>query len=228
MADIQKENSGNLGDILSSARDKNNVTLAKMAEITGVSIRYLKAIESGDYRFIPPDVYTIGIIRKYAKHFNLDLENLISIFNEDRGKEIKSSGPKDALPSVRPKAIRRLSITKLPFFSFSTIITLIIIGVIGYFLITEIGNFLLPPTINLVTPSQDISTTSSVISIEGRVSRSKNLTINQQEVYFDKQGNFQKQLNLNTGVNTLEIKATNLSGTKVTKIERKVVYQPQE
>ena len=66
-----------LGETLSSARKKKNITIEQAEEETKIRSRYLRAFESGSYDQLPGNVYALGFLTKYADFLGVDKKSLI-------------------------------------------------------------------------------------------------------------------------------------------------------
>src|SRR4029079_16874390 len=66
-----------LPDRLTAARERKGVDLIRAERETKIRVRYLSALESGDYRDLPGAVYTKGFLRNYAIYLNLDPEDVL-------------------------------------------------------------------------------------------------------------------------------------------------------
>ena len=208
-----------LAKILKSSREKAGVSLVKMSVLTGIHSRHLASLETGEYTFLPPDVYVVGIIKKYAKNFDLDEKELIDIFLQEKPKKeinINQSNNKNSYTGHGKS------------FSWRLLIFGLIFGSILYFIFFEISKMVLPPEIILNNLNQDLSVNSSVFKLEGEVARTKRLIINGLETYFDKDGKFIYDINLNEGTNNIILEAFNQNANKKTILERKIIYQNLE
>ncbi len=76
------------GEELKDAREKAEVTLQHIASKTRIDIKFLKAIEEGNF-IILPEVYIRAFIKEYAAHCNLDSNEAIS--NYDLAKSGRST-----------------------------------------------------------------------------------------------------------------------------------------
>ncbi len=64
-----------LSEELKQARIKNNISIQQLSTITRIDIKFLEAMESGDFSFLP-ELYVKGFAKQYAKAVDLD-ENII-------------------------------------------------------------------------------------------------------------------------------------------------------
>jgi len=61
---------------LRQAREENEITLQQMAAKTRIDIKYLEAIDNGNFSFLP-NIYVRAFIKQYAKTVGLDEEETI-------------------------------------------------------------------------------------------------------------------------------------------------------
>ena len=62
-----------LGHILREARETKGYTLAEVQEQTRISLRFLEALEDGEYDSLPTAVHVRGFLRSYLRY--LDVPN---------------------------------------------------------------------------------------------------------------------------------------------------------
>ncbi len=68
-------------EALKQAREKLNLSLEDISTATRINIKFLKAIEDGNFNFLN-DVYVRAFIRSYAKEVGLDPEDCIRKYSE--------------------------------------------------------------------------------------------------------------------------------------------------
>ncbi len=66
------------GPELKKAREAREMTLEQIAARTHIAKKYLKALEDGDYKVFPGQVYLRGALRKYASEVGIEPEQAIS------------------------------------------------------------------------------------------------------------------------------------------------------
>jgi len=69
---------GQFGDKFRKAREKKNISLDDVSNVTKISSRMLKAIEDEHFDQLPGGVFNKGFIRAYAKHVGLDGEEAVN------------------------------------------------------------------------------------------------------------------------------------------------------
>src|ERR671926_336366 len=75
-----------LPDRLVAARERKGVDLARAERDTKIRVRYLSALERGDYRDLPGAVYTKGFLRNYAIYLGLDPEDVLRQWRREGGE----------------------------------------------------------------------------------------------------------------------------------------------
>src|SRR6266702_4191545 len=88
-----------LPDRLTAARERKGVDLARAERDTKIRVRYLSALERGDYRDLPGAVYTKGFLRNYAIYLSLDPEDVLRQWRRERGDQV---GPEPVIVPPRP------------------------------------------------------------------------------------------------------------------------------
>ncbi|MFN3815321.1 helix-turn-helix domain-containing protein [Brevundimonas sp.] len=64
--------SATLGDALRRARDHSSRSIEDMSAATRVHVRYLRALEQGDFTALPSQAFALGYVRAYAAALGLD------------------------------------------------------------------------------------------------------------------------------------------------------------
>lgn len=63
-------------------RKRSDLSLAAIAETTRICVRYLEAIECGNFRALPGGAYSLSYLRQYAEAINYDADCLIEYFHD--------------------------------------------------------------------------------------------------------------------------------------------------
>ena len=69
---------GEFGDKFRKAREKKEISLDDVSNVTKISSRMLRAIEEEHFDQLPGGVFNKGFIRAYAKHLGLDAEEAVT------------------------------------------------------------------------------------------------------------------------------------------------------
>jgi len=91
-----------IGQQLSSARESRGITLEQAEKDTRIRLKYLAAMEAGDFDVLPDDVIARGFLRNYARYLGLDPEPLAYAFTALRpgGPPVFFPGTSQAGPHV--------------------------------------------------------------------------------------------------------------------------------
>jgi transcriptional regulator with XRE-family HTH domain len=71
-----------IGEYLRKAREERNISLKDVQETTKISLRYLEAIDCGDFNGIPGEVYRKGFIANYAGAIGLDPQEVLQRYHQ--------------------------------------------------------------------------------------------------------------------------------------------------
>jgi cytoskeletal protein RodZ len=66
---------------LSVRRQKRGVTLEQIAEMTKISMRFLKAIEDGEYDKLPGGIFAKSYLRQYAAAIGFEESELLAHYS---------------------------------------------------------------------------------------------------------------------------------------------------
>jgi len=93
-----------LGATLRKIREKNNISLERVAIFTMIRSHLLDAIESGDIDQLPEPVYAQGLIKRYAEVLGVDLTPYSDLFTTESTKTepVKSVRPNWWMSKIRP------------------------------------------------------------------------------------------------------------------------------
>jgi cytoskeleton protein RodZ len=83
--------SQSIGEKLRLAREERGIALREISEQTRISIRYLEAIESDDYKRLPGGIFNRSFIRAYAKFVGFDEQSAL----EDYSRTLRERGESD-------------------------------------------------------------------------------------------------------------------------------------
>ncbi len=96
MAEDQINNSTELGDLLTRAREKLSLSQKEIGTRLNLNERIIAALDASDFDKLPAPTYVRGYIRSYARAVNLNADNLIGIY------EGIAEAPPEILPDVKP------------------------------------------------------------------------------------------------------------------------------
>lgn len=204
-----------LADKLKQSRLEQDKTLEEAAEATKIQIKYLEILEEGDYQKLPGDIYSKAWLKLYGDFLGLQVSELLIDYKIEKNisdKLIKVSDSAVKSRNISPYNILKPRVLKLLGVG---LLILILLSYLGW----EINNTISPPEILIFEPSNNSKTTESSIIIKGQTKPEVQLTINNELVLLDEEGQFSQVINLINGLNNLEISAKKKhSKTKIIKI----------
>jgi len=96
--------SATVGAALRAARERRQLTLAQVSEVTRVRSHYLQALENDDISAMPSAAQARGFLRIYAEFLGLEVENLIPAAGTTSVELPAPGGPADDEPESVPPA----------------------------------------------------------------------------------------------------------------------------
>jgi len=143
-----------LGEVLRTAREARFIDLARVERDTKIRVRYLVALETGDYRDLPGAVYTRGFLRNYGLYLGLDPEYLVDLYRLELG----SAADRQTLPSPpRPIADRQRRPVVVTSGAVAAVILTLLVVAFGAYLIGEFITFARTPDLRITDPATDLA-----------------------------------------------------------------------
>ena len=201
-----------LGDALRAQREKKGITLDQAAADTRIREKFLKALEDGDYQSLPGAVYTKGFLRNYAEYLDLEPDELVVQFHQERGQ----AEPARTFEPMRP--IMRRSLIFTPAVLVPVVVLAGIVLFVGY-LYYQFVSFAVPPKLEVTDPPADAIAQSADYQIKGRTVPDGRVTV---QVFpgpqtvadirpsFD--GTFSAKVQLNPGANHIVVEVLDVTG----------------
>ena len=150
---ITAEPAPGLSHRLATARERKGVDLNRAARDTKIRVRYLDALEQGDWRALPGAVYTKGFLRNYALYLGLDPDEVLREWRHERGDA------REAEPIVvpRPIATPRKGLAFTPGIAWAGLLA---VGVLAFavYLGLQFLRSANPPTLAVSDPAVAVST----------------------------------------------------------------------
>lgn len=99
---------GELGSLLTRAREARGLTLEDAERDTRISRRYLQALESEQFEVIPAPVYARGFLRSYSQYLGIDPAETLAMFPREEDPEYQQVA-EAASPPARASRERPIS-----------------------------------------------------------------------------------------------------------------------
>ena len=192
------------------------VTTDKLAQLTGISDRYLSALLGDEGEKLPPAPYVHGYVLRIAEALGMDGEELWEEYQRDGGK-LRRSGKRDTLPQnrfVTPQVNKRvLGIGLL-------VLLIVVYGIIRF------PSIIGMPTLALENIEDMMIVSTSTFTILGSMNPVDELTINGEAVYPESDGRFSRAVELEPGFNTFEFRVKRFLG-KENVLVRQLFYRTE-
>lgn len=207
----KKINMETLPEYLKSAREYFSYNIKQVSKITNISEKFLDDLETGHYQLLPADVYVYGFLRKLAELYNTDYELLTEQYKKERGihEQLNKKFPKyksytDSRFELTPRTLG---------WSALIIFVVFIVGYLGY----QVHAINKPPSIVITSPKDGDHITSSSVILQGHTDVGSTLTVNDQQIPVDTDGNFKQPISISPGEKVLLFTAKNSFGKQSTK-----------
>jgi cytoskeletal protein RodZ len=205
-----------IGQLLKETREAKLYTLDDVEKHTKIRKELLTALEEDNYAKLPPLTFIQGFVKNYGKFLGLESNKLMAVLRRDFEA---SKHPPQVLESFsRPLTKKRIFIT--PSRLIGAVVAVIVVSFFAY-LWFEYHSFVGAPELAVNSPTQGQTVEVTSISVEGKTDPEAKLTVNDQEVGLDNQGNFKEEVKLSSSVNNISVVSTSKFG-QATKIERTV------
>ena len=70
---------------LASLREKKEISLQQIANLTKIGVRSLQAIENGEFKKLPGGIYSTSYIRQYAHAVDFDESEILALYHSTMG-----------------------------------------------------------------------------------------------------------------------------------------------
>ena len=200
-----------LPERLYAARERKGVDLYRAERDTKIRARYLAALERGEYKELPGDVYTKGFLRNYALYLGLDPEEVVGQWRRERGDE---KTPRPILTVPQPIAQPRPGLQFSTGIVVAALLTILILGV-GVWLTIQVLRFNKPPTIAVTSPREatlQLDENATSYTLQGNSIPGATITIElaggTRQISADSTGAWSVGVDLRRGKNEFKIDAT--------------------
>jgi cytoskeletal protein RodZ len=90
-----------IGEKLRLAREERGISLRDISEQTRISMRYLEAIETDDYKRLPGGIFNRSFIKSYARYIGFDEKEAIEAY----ASTMRQKGESAEEPTTLPKSL---------------------------------------------------------------------------------------------------------------------------
>lgn len=205
-----------VGQILKEEREVKIYSLEDVEKAIKIRKELLVALESDNYKKLPPPTFVRGFIKNYAIFLGLDPNKVLAVyrreFAEDRQK-----------PYVMDTFSNPIGVPKFKFTPSQLLGAVIILIVLSFFtyLWVQYRGLVGAPQLLVFSPVDQMTTNDPNLVVSGKTDPEVKVTINSQEIKVGEDGNFDEKITISTQVNKITVEAISKFNQK-TDIERTV------
>lgn len=204
-----------VGQRLKEERLRKELTLDDVSKSIKIKTSFLSAIEQGEYRKLPSSAYAQGFVRNYAEFLNISEKEILPLFRREfNEKEVFKVLP-EGLTKTNDFPINKLRLQQT-----FVLIVLIFIVLSGYILF-QYRYAIINPPLEIDSPKENSVISKKTITVSGQTDSNSTLFVNNDSVSVNRDGKFEKKVDLFPGKSTIKIKAVNRFGRQ-TEVERHV------
>ncbi len=194
------------GQRLHDERVKKELSLEDISKATKIRLSYLLAIEKGEYQKLPSSTYAQGFVRNYAKHLNLNEEELLGLFRREFNEE--------KIFRILPEGLDRKE--EFPIHGAriqNTLAVVISLAVILFaYIIFQYRYAIISPPLEINFPKEGAVVSSQTITVIGKSDSNSTVFINNEPSIVGSDGSFKKTITVFSGETKITIKAVNSFG----------------
>lgn len=205
-----------LSEYLLAIRQNLNLSGVEVSKKTGIQPKFLAALEMGDFKTLPPDVYVYGFLKELSQLYAIGGEGLIEQYKKE--KEIQKQISKQAQSSKKPwgnKYFQKVVLT--PKILSLALGLLFVVLSVGY-IVWQVTSINKQPSLQVFEPANEAVIQGSSAEVWGKTDPGMVVTVNDQNIFVDEQGKFETQLGLGPGPAEIVVTAKNHFDKVVSKI----------
>lgn len=203
-----------LSEYLSSVRKNLGLSLEEVAQKTGVKPKFLNSLEKGEFVELPAQVYVAGFLRQLAYLYGVEPEVLIQQYKKEQS--IDQQLKRQAQYSL-PWPIKLLKQVVITPKLVSIIAGLVFVIVTVSYITWQVLSINKTPRLEILEPRNQQIVKGTSVMVKGKTDPGTMVTINDENVFVDREGNFNTQLGLSPGSKELVFVAKNRFDNSVTK-----------
>ncbi len=199
-----------LGEYLLAVRKDTGLTQLEVATRIGTTVKFLDALEAGEFGHLPEPVYVIGFIRKLAVLYKIEAPALVAQFNreiilaKDASTDTTGRGWKTLAERLVPRRVGLL---------FSLLLGAVFV-LVCVWQIFSIGKV---PSLTVAEPRLGAKVISGLVNVSGTATPGSEIAVNGHKVFAGADGEFSSAVSFLSGTQTLVVSAKSRFGKIATK-----------
>lgn len=205
------------GELLKSARLNKKLTLEDVEEGTKIRVKFLAALEKGEFDAFHSIAYARGFLKNYAEFLGLDPQLILAVFRRETTAQYVKILPQGMVQSG--SSWSRVTPTRAVILG-----VILILLSIGYYLFQEYRGFLGAPRLTLEKPKEQETVAVGEIDVVGKTDIDATVLVNGELAAVEENGRFTAKIEVFKGETTLTIVAKNRRGRETT-VTRKITVE---
>lgn len=196
-----------LSEYLVAVRENLKLSCLDVSKKTTIKLQFLSALEQGEYKKLPADVYVLGFLKQLAGLYLINADILIEQFKKEKGIEHQIQKQSQALAcSWYRKVFNKVVVT--PKILSLTVGLFFVVLSVGY-IIWQVWSINKMPNLKISEPMNNSVIKASSVFVRGNTDPGLSVSINGENIFVDNKGFFEKQLSLNPGSKEIVVMAKN-------------------
>lgn len=215
-----EQTGASLGQKLKALRHDRGFNVSQVAASTRIHPKIIAALEADRFDKLPEPIYTRNFLRNYVRELGGDEHYFLQCFED-------ACGTCDLIdPMLLPREkVRRARFLVTPRIFRNVLLVGLACLVLAY-LGFEVRRILIPPTIEITSPTDGQTTGSPLVTVHGRVFEQAEVTVNGETILINKDGSFEAEVDLDRGLNMIVVQAKKRY-SKTSTVFRRVVLDNQ-
>jgi len=204
-----------LSEYLLAVRENLGLSREEVSRQTGIKLKFLENLESGDFKALPAEVYVLGFLSQLAKFYSVDPSVLNDQYKKEQGIQRHLAKPAGLLASSEyKKFLNKIVITPKVLSLFLGV--LFVLLTVGY-IIWQVWSINKTPGLQILEPANNSVIAGAFVTVRGSTDPGMIVSVNDQNIFVDNNGNFNTQLGLTPGPKEIVISAKNRFDKSVSK-----------
>lgn len=208
------------GQKLKALRRDRGMNVAQAAEATYIHPRIISAMEADQFHKLPEPIYTRNFLRNYVRYLGGDEHYFLQCFEDAHG----------TCDLVDPMLLPREKVRRAHFLVTPRIIKSVLLAGVACLVLVYLGfevrRILIPPVIEIASPTDGLTTGSAMITVTGKVFEQAEVIVNGEKILINKDGTFAADVDLDRGLNLITVEAKKRY-SKTSTVYRRVVLDSQ-
>lgn len=205
------------GELLRSTRLKKNLSLEDVEKGTKIRVKFLAALEDGEFAVFHSIAYARGFLKNYAEFLELDPKLVLALFRRETTSQNVKIIPQGLV--YKETSWFRMTPTRGVI-----LVAVFLLTLVAYYVFQEYRGFLGKPVLVVEKPKEEEVVKVGELEVLGKTDIDATVLVNGELATVDESGRFTTKIEVFKGETTLTISAKNRRG-KETTVTRKIIVE---